>query len=249
MINILLKKNTNLYMKGDKFLSVQLDETLENNSWAKIGWAIHNGCAPTSWLGQTKEITSGAFNGYHLQFVDKQSRYERVDGNGYSKGVFMLQELIPTGQVMNSTSTNIGGYASAELRTTIDNLFNDLPSEIKAILCQVKIKSSEGNQSTTITESNNYAFLPSEWEMTGLAEWSVGATEGTPQYDFFKEYSASARIKAPINDVFGAPYWLRSPMIDNNFAFCSIQLSGVCTGLPANYTYDTIRVSFAIAIG
>ena len=76
-------------------------------TWAQIKEYIDNGSAPMKWVGQTKEITEGIYAGYHIQCVDLFSgRYEKTDGTGYTKAVFMFVEVPSQIYNINSTNTN-----------------------------------------------------------------------------------------------------------------------------------------------
>lgn len=210
-----------------KEAAIIIDSTLSNNSWATIKYAIDNGLAPSGWLGQTKEIESGTYQGYHLQLVDLQSnRYQKSDNSGYTNAVFQFVECLTTTYGMNTSATNNGGWASCTLRTTMNTTFlQGLPQAIQNIISECKVKSGTGNNSTSGTSSSsNKLFLPCEWEMFGAKTYGIGSSEGTPQYQWYN--TASRRIKY-IYGTTTKPWWrLRSPWSGTNAQFCVVDETG-----------------------
>ena len=205
---------------NDELLTIELtlDDTLENNSWDTIAKAFKLGVAPSGWLGQTKEITSGTYNGYHLQLVDNtKNRYERVDGNGYTKAVFQFLEVLPTKAKMNNTTTNNGGWASCYMRSDIlPSVYADLPSDIQAIIKECKVLSGIGGGYNTTSSSNNKLFFPCEYEVLGYAQYSIGASEGSPQYTWYAN-PLSDTLKHLINSDINYSFWERSPYSSSLF--------------------------------
>ena len=212
---------------NDSLLTIELtlDDTLENNTWDTIAKAFKLGVAPSGWLGQTKQITSGTYNGYHLQLVDNTAnRYERADGTGYTKAVFQFVEILYYGSKMYSTDNNSGGWADSIVKTTkMPEVYADLPSEIKAIITECEVLSSIGGGSSTTSSSNNNLFLPSEYEVFGSATYSIGSAEGSPQYTWWaKAESDKKKHKYNENQYMG--WWLRSPY--SNSLFCLVGDNG-----------------------
>lgn len=239
-------------------LTLNIDPTLENNTWDTIAKAFKSGLAPSGWLGQTKEITSGAYNGYHLQLVDMQhNRYERV-GGGYTNAVFQLVEALPDYMVMNDSDTNAGGWADSKLRQVLNTtIYNELPLDLQHAISKCKVKSSIGGTSTTTNESENWLFLPSEYELCGQATYSIGASEGTPQYDYYITHNTDAdRIKKRYVEIGGQTYyvatyyWLRSPVAPNLFVsntqFERVGTDGTLYVDVANSQYEGVCPAFAI---
>ena len=127
---------------------------------------------------------------------------------------------------INSTNTNVGGWKSSARRTWCNSVYyNALPSAFKSLVKSVTKQTTEGNQSTTLEDTEDYAWLPSEYEMFGVKTYSV-AIEGS-QYKHYE--TANNRNKLPKwNDDSGtitSAYWLRSPY-SNNTHFCIVWRTG-----------------------
>lgn len=202
-------------------LTLNIDPTLENNTWDTIAKAFKLGLAPSGWLGQTKEITSGTYNGYHLQLVDNtKNRYERVDGNGYTKAVFMFVKLLPNFYTMNSTATNVGGWKDSALRTTLNStIYNDLPSDLKKVIAECVVKGGNGDYSDqAVNESNNKLFIPCQYEITGdtySLTHTKGAEEGSPRYTYYVGKGQSDYIKIGQGNT-ARNWWLRTTYFDSS---------------------------------
>ena len=231
-------QGSGVFTKGANINVPAHDSVLENNSWDTIKAVIDSGYKPTSWLGQTKEILSGTYSGYHCQLVDLQSnRYQKSDNSGYTNAVFSLLEITPTSYAMNSTNDNTGGYAQCSGRTTLNTtVYNALPQELKDIIVQVKIGSSSSGSDATITYSDNYLFPACEYEITGTTTYAKGGSaEGSPQYDYYVN-NTNARTKYVIGTT-TAQYWAtRSPR--NNFSYQYVIINGATVdGGSASSTY------------
>lgn len=133
---------------------------------------------------------------------------------------------------MNQSNTNTPGWSSCERRTWCNsaagiNFHEALPTYIKTLLKPVDKLTSAGDESTTIVTTSDKVFLLSEVEVTGTQIKSAEG-EGT-QYALYAA-STSNRTKLPKWNNFapGASsfWWLRSPDINNDIYYCSIDNYG-----------------------
>ena len=235
--------------------------TFEEESWANIRKIVLTGNASKHWdIGDTKSITSKSGKTYTIRLADLQDgRYEYSDGSGSSKAVFEFVECYNLNNTiyyrMNSTATNVGGWAASEMRSqTMPTLLADLPDDMVAAMSQVKVLSGIGGGTKTGTSSsNNTLFLPAEaelfdgdWESIGLEESPLG------QFDYYKENNIdSARAKYVVDEttmtsVNAKPYWTRSPLRNDSTMFCGVDQLGSWDLFDATYTNIAIAPIFAI---
>lgn len=242
----LLHSNGTFYENANGLIGITFDETLENNSWNKIACAIKSRHPVIeSWLGQTKTIVGGTYNGNEFRLVDIQpNRYQKSDESGYTQAVFTIKYLPDTLYVMSGTNTN-GSYATMPLRQNgMVTIFGNLPTDIKNVITECKIKSGRGSNSTQTTTSNEKVFIPCEYELFGETIYSLGSAEGSPQYDYWVGKSASDRIMRRFNGTdYG--YWLRSPYETNGTDFCFVDTSGNENHI-GTYTTRGVPITFAI---
>ena len=213
-----------------------IDRTiLDNNSWADIKQMVDNGTAPSDWIGQSKKITEGTYAGYIIKCVDLTSnRYEKTDGTGYTNAVFQFLYLINQTYRMNSSATNVGGWASCSLRTTLNStIYNALPTDIKNVISQCKVLSGTGDNTTSGTSSSdNYLFLPCQYEVFGSVNNSVIGESS----NIFSYYATNTIYKNRYGTSFTSNQWSRSPQSGNNQRF---DINGSTAGtayLAANQT-------------
>lgn len=127
---------------------------------------------------------------------------------------------------MNSSDMNSGGWEGCERRTWCNNVYKKcLPAYVQSMMKQVKKLTSGGGQSSTIKTSNDYAFLLSEYEISGNIPYSFGG-EGI-QYQYFKNATAN-RYKSPriSNFYVSGIWWSRSPCRSANESFCAVNAAG-----------------------
>lgn len=136
---------------------------------------------------------------------------------------------------MNSANTNSGGWEGCARRKWCNSVYKGcLPPYIQNMMKQVKKLTSAGVQSSTIKTSNDYAFLPSEIEVFGSAEYSF-AGEGE-QYQYFKNATANRYKKPRFSSNYASGYyWTRSPYSSNSGSFCGVGVAGGAGTYSADY--------------
>ena len=235
--------------------------TFEEESWANIRKIVLAGKAADYWsVGDTKSITSKSGKTYKIRLADLQDgRYEYSDGSGSSKAVFEFVECYnlnnTIGYRMNSTATNVGGWAASEMRSqTMPTLLADLPDDMVAAMSQVKVLSGIGDKNKTDTSSsNNTLFIPATIELFDNKEDSIGLAESPlGQFDYYKANNiGSARIKYVVGETTMIPskaklYWNRSPYAYGSNAFCGVEQFGDWDLSEAHYSNFAIAPIFAI---
>lgn len=212
-------------------VNVPVSPILNDNSWAVIRKVCRDGNALAYWnLGDTKDVVSTDGYTYAVQLVDTTvGRYTLSSGVGSSNVVFQFVKLLSTDRQMNSTNTNVGGWAECAMRTALNTtVYNQLPDELKAIISEVSVESGIGNSTTSgTTASNNKLFLASEYEIFGAKTYSIGASEGSPQFGYWALHNSNAdRIKTKINSTSAQYWWLRSPISGSSTYFGNVNGNG-----------------------
>lgn len=130
-------------------------------------------------------------------------------------------------RTQRGSATNVGGWASSDIRTFLNGTFkNTLPDEIKNNLKAISFKSSQGGSTpTTLITTDDYVWIPREYEVLGRIARSVPAEANyCIQYPIF--LTSEQRIKT-LNEV-AVNWWEASA--DNNpnspAAFCFITNQG-----------------------
>lgn len=138
---------------------------------------------------------------------------------------------------MNSSDTNVGGWKSCARRTWCNNVyFASLPSAWQSMVKTVNKKVSVGNKQSTIETVQDKIFLAAEIEIFGSTTYSCEG-EGT-QYQYYKNATVN-RYKMPkhMESYVSQLYCERSPRIDSNHMFCSVNMYGGAYFDSANIPY------------
>lgn len=148
---------------------------------------------------------------------------------------FDFKDALATAYRMNSSNTNVGGYAATEMyKTTLPAVVNRLPDYLKNMLIPFNVKTSAGNQSSEIvTVENNLLALRSEIEIFGSTSYSK-AGEGV-QVDYYK--TSSNRIKKRGHSGSATSWWERSPNGSGAANFCYVSNGGSAGSNGASNTY------------
>lgn len=188
----------------------------------EIDIVVENGLCSALWnVGDKRTMNIGGVD-YQFAIMDFD-KDEYYDGSGIAPITFGLVNSLKTTYQMNSSNTNVGGYASSAGKTTLDgDIYNSLPTEITNRIKAVKKKTSAGNKSTTINTTSEKLFLFSESEIFGTKTYSTG-DEGE-QYEYFK--TSANRIKKLGDDGSANYWWGRSPYASYTTGFCFVGSSG-----------------------
>ena len=212
-------------------------------SWADIGGAIAvdiNGDIdlPTIWnIGDTKDVTLTTGETIQLQIAG-------FNHDTFSDGVtapvtLVMKDCLNTKAKMNSSNTNTGGYPASAMKTWVENnIYDKLPSDLKAIVAPVKKKwYTTYNDVNSLTEGDYNVWLLSEMEVFGTNIYTVGTGEGT-KYPIFTDNASRIKKVNGTNNI----WWLGSCIKDNNYNF-------VFAGSGGNLGNDGARLSYGVAVG
>lgn len=240
--------------------TIPINPTFSENNWDIIHQVFSYGVAPQFWkVGDVKLVTLTDGNTYTIRITDMQSgRYELSNG-GFSNGVFEFVECLPTKYPFNESikenSWTGGGWAASDMKNIyMENIFDMLPSDIKAAIGEIKLNEYSYTSSLP-TMSKNKLFLPAESE---IYKASYSSAEGQGVYPKFKQYdwyslitvadnaSCADRQKYTIREPsFSSEWWLRSPLYNTSSYVCSVNRTGARYSNGANTT-NSIAPVFAI---
>lgn len=174
-------------------------------------WQIGNRCVVPLAQISNSTIMNNPSQNIVIVLTDKDV-YDLADNTGKCIYTWDMLGQISTALGMNSSATNIGGWDQCIARNWCNNEFyNALPADLKKLLPLVKVKASDGNRATTITESRDYCFLRSEIEVYGSLTNSVEG-EGL-QMEYYNNYNTKAKNNS---------WWLRSAAVNSEREFCYV---------------------------
>ncbi len=145
-------------------------------------------------------------------------RYYLSDNSGARSSIaFISSKTLAHPAVMDTASTNAGGWAGFALNSYLNSrVYEAFPDSWKQLIKQVKVKSSIGEKSLTVSSSDCYVFIPSISELIPSMTSEPYGSEGTIISHFT---SNEARICYNPEGT-AVQYWTRSPSIDwNNYVF------------------------------
>ena len=199
---------------------LNLPYLLTSAPWSLIIYACRNNIVPDSWgVGSYKNMI---INGkqYRIDVIGV-NHDEYADGSGIAPLTFQLHDCYNTKYAMNSSNTNVGGWADSVMRNThLPAILAQMPSEVQSAIREVNKLTSAGKRSTTINTTADKLFLLSEIEIFGSATNSV-AGEGS-------QYRSYVTFGETIKNVNGtASNWLsRSPEANSRLGFCNVDSEG-----------------------
>lgn len=196
------------------------------------GWAV----------GDTRTISISAFTGggnvsHAAQDIDIVITSFDEYMNSGNVMQFDFKDELASGNRMNSSNTNQGGYGQSEMKTTtLPALVNALPTWMQERLIEFSVLAAVGQGSATIeTVTGNKLALRSEIEVFGKTSYS-NAGEGTA-IPYYSQTQAN-RVKKRGHTGSSSNWWERSP--DGNNLFCDVSRDG-------NATYDSANNEFGLA--
>lgn len=145
-------------------------------------------------------------------------RYYLSDNSGTrSSMTFISSKTLTHPVIMDPAYSNEGGWAKFELNKYLNNrVYNALPDKWKQLIKQVKIKSSIGKQSLSVSSSDCYIFVPSISELVPSMTEEPYASEGT----IISHFSSNASRICYNPSGAAVQYWTRSPSLGwDNYVF------------------------------
>lgn len=201
-------------------------------SWSEIRNAVRNGTASNYFaVGDTRTVTLTNNTTMTVRIADMTTgRYDFADNSGNkSNMVIEFVDCFADTAPMNSTDTNVGGWASCAMRsTTMPSCLALLPTDMQNAMSEVTVLSGTGNGSTSGTSSSaNKLFLPCEYEIFGTQTYSIGSSEAGPggQFEYYTAHNTAAdciKYRAGTAQV----WWLRSPRSSGSDRFCTVYSNG-----------------------
>lgn len=221
-ITISVAAGTNYTAPASKTCAVTvsfLKDNFADNDWASIIAACHSGSVPSTWVvGNSKTMTINGAS-YQVDIIGKN--HDTYTAGGKAPLTFQLHDCYADTKVMNSSSTNSGGWTSCAMRSThLPAILALMPTEIQNGIREVNKLTSAGSQSATINTTADKLFLLSEVEIFGSTTYSE-AGEGT-QYDYYK--AGNSKVKKRNGSA--ADWWERSPFGGNSAGFCRVYSNG-----------------------
>lgn len=183
----------------------------------------------------------------HNSTVEGTNRIHFQIGKINNKDVMICQP--GKGLQMNTTATNVGGWASSYGRTTVlgsdgdpanptsDTLLAALPSDLRAVMKPVtKYTDNTGggsNVASYVTATEDYLPCLSEFEIFGTQAYANSAERNyQKQYDYYKAGNSKVRyVYSKVLDgsaTEGNGWYSRSPTNNYNNSFSYVQYNGVC---------------------
>ena len=231
-------------------------ESFATDSWNTIANAVRSGNIGKYNIGDTKTIDMGTYGTHTLRIANKSTPSE-CSTTGFSQTacgfVVEFADIITT-HVMNSSSTNVGGWPATSMRTFANNdIYNALPSDLRSAIIDTTVVSSHGSKDTANFTSTDKLYLLSTAEV-----WAQGnsntidndtARNVTRQLDYYKNLGTSTSdysgaIKKNGNNI--AIWYLRSASSDAEYYFYSANPDGRWSAYGASYQGE---VSPAFRIG
>ena len=220
-------------------------KSFAEDDWSLIETISKTGTAELYYnIGDEKTITLTTGEQVTLQILD----FNRdVADNGNVVGITLgTKNLLNTKYPMNTTDTNAGGWQTSAMRTsTMQTIYNQLPSDLRTRVKQVKKQTY--NRTSGIVETYDYVWLLSQIELSGRL---LGTYEGEGmQYRYWQEHNTDNDRRKLTTSGAESAYWLRSPYTGDNFEFKIVSGSGqVSQFLNAEASWANGGVAFCLCV-
>ena len=254
--NVATESVTEEYTCSLEFTAVERGElgnspnVFETDSWSTIAANVKAGSIDKYNIGDTKSVDLGEF-GTHIVRVANKSACTTETSETACGFVVEFADII-TKHVMNSTSTNEGGWPASEARTYINGtIYNALPSDLQNVIVSTKVISGHGPTSgETNFTSTDKLYLLSIKEIYGSKVTYDTLDTETKQLDYYKNLGVmldnySGAIKQYNGS--GDYWWLRSAVSFDAYDFIDVNNNGDCYYDFTAYSPIGISPAFRIA--
>lgn len=248
-------------LSGDASTYVELSKTRETNTNATLVF----GCSKADdgayedyatgvvywsklWytdLGDTacKQLSSWTHESMDFEMCGYKRYYRSDNSSKRTAMTFLAKNLLDQKKSLGRSSTNLGGYANCTLPTYLnERVYSGLDVQWKQLIKKVKISSSAGGQTTDITTSDNYFYIPSVYELDSSMSSEPYVYEGSP---ITYLSTSDSRICKYTNGKADS-YWTRSPNYSYSEYFYRVENNGTLSGYYYSYNQEAIRIMFSI---
>lgn len=165
-------------------------------------------------------------------------RYDLSESDGWSSITFVASNLLSQPMSMSNASTNAGGWAVFPLNNYLNTrVYRAFSDKWRQLIKKVIVKSSVGNMSSDIAQSNCYIFIPSISELGDNVATPPYASEGTQISHFTNASSRMCESKQ---------YWTRSPSTGWSSYVYSITSNGASQAVTQLSTKHYIRMMISM---
>ena len=249
--NLTLQFTVTYRQATDDAVVVPHPVSFANDSWSTIVTAVQSGNTSNYNVGDTKTVDMGSLGTHTLRIANKSTPAE-CGTTGFSQTAcgFVLEFTnIIINHSMNSTSTNVGGWLSSEMRSFVNNdIYNSFPTELKSGIIDTMVVSGHGSNDTNnfVTTDKVYLLSPKEVYNYGTNDTSASFTR---QLDYYNSYGVSnsncSRAKKKIG--FSKQlWWLRSANQNYNTGFFDVEEDGSIIGNGESVCMDGVSPAFRI---
>lgn len=259
---------TTQIMSKDLVFRAIIGKTLEEYSWAEIAEISESNLASKYFkVGDTKTIEMQKSDG---SFVDATAVILDFNHDNLSVGTgkagisFGIRSNAYFNRrdfnlKMNTEDSNNCSWENCYIRTNVvSTAYEAMSEELQSVIKSVKKRTTAGNKSTDIIETDDKVWVYSAVEVFGSDKDStlksnVGyALEGS-QYSYWKENTylrtdvTNPFMKVNEDIIFNSEQiWLRSPSLSNNSNFMSIQMASLYSSGASFLTATTLLAGFCI---
>lgn len=185
------------------------DGAYENYAKGKIHWCKlwysdlgEEQCSDiAAWIHETIPMEVAKFKAYYLS--DVASKRANV--------TFIASNLLGSKKAYSNKSTNTGGWAESTLNTWMNTrITKAIPPLWKALIKPVKVSSSTGNKSNTISTSNCRFYVPALYDIDASAGSDPYSSETNATIPYYVDNDSRKKARTSSPDVYES-YWTRSP--------------------------------------
>ena len=237
-----------IYEKA-KTKGIPSPSSFSTDSWSTIALAAKMSKYPYQEypykVGDTKTVDMGGFGTHTVRIANLTTcSYYSQTACGF---VIEFSDLVIIRRQMNSTKTNVGGWASSDLRKYLnDTVFKSLPDTLQQIIIKTTVVSGHGSTDKYNNSSKDKLYLLSSTEVYGGSIASDTASSTTRQLDYYKNKGVTtSNYSGAIKQNGAAPWGLRTAWSDYDNIFSAVAANG---SLGYFYATDPPGVSPAFRI-
>ena len=203
--------------------------TLEGNTWEQIRYLLVNDLLGLYYnVGDTKTITLTTGETLTMQLASINNGTGSA-GTYYPNRTadFISVELMDSTHVMNTQSTNVGGWNDSEMRAYLnETVYPTLPTSLKNIVVDKTHMRTAGNQSHDLVSASDKLWLPTTYEMFGEnSQYYLDDSDHNIYYSIFPDNASRIKYRkaAPTS---ARAWWLSSPNVSNSTSFAFVLYDG-----------------------